>query len=144
MATHVNMTIDRPPMILMVVREYKSTDAENPIRRYWKPFVVTAKVPNHKNGHFVRPNRVALKYPNFKKYVHPDVYVRVFNFVMKANVKTFKEYIINAFSYALRDLSSNWCYNYMLEFHDCTFWSLHRHFANVIERFKMMSKYTWS
>jgi hypothetical protein len=55
----------------------------------------------------VRPNKVALEYPNFKRDVHPDVHVRVFNFVMKVSEKTFEEYIINAFSYTLRDIVSN-------------------------------------
>jgi hypothetical protein len=60
-----------------------------------------------KDGHDVRPNKVVLKYPNFKIDVDPDVHVRVFNFVVKANVETFEEYIINAFNYTLRDMTSN-------------------------------------
>jgi hypothetical protein len=69
----------------------------------------------------VRPNKVPLKYFDFKKDVNPYVHVRVFNFVMKANVKTFKEYIISAFSYTLRDATLKWCHNYMLEFPDYIF-----------------------
>jgi hypothetical protein len=41
---------------------YISTDAENLKRGYRKPFVVIAKIPNHRNGHAMGPNRVALKY----------------------------------------------------------------------------------
>jgi hypothetical protein len=63
---------------------------------------------------------------------------------VKVNAKTSKEYIINAFSYMLRDTTSNWCHNYMSNFMIIFFWSLHRHFANVILRFGMMSKHTWS
>ncbi len=49
---------------------------------------------------------VALKYPDFKKNANPNVHVRVFNFVVKANAKTSKKYIINVFSYMLRDTTS--------------------------------------
>ncbi len=69
----------------------------------------------------MRPNRVTLKYPDFKKDDNVDVHVRVFNFAMKANAKTFEEYIINAISYTLRDTTSNWYHNYMLEFLDYIF-----------------------
>jgi hypothetical protein len=31
------------------------------------PIVVIAPIFDHKDGHYVRPNMVALKYPNFKK-----------------------------------------------------------------------------
>jgi hypothetical protein len=44
---------------------------------------------------------VAVKYIDFKKNVDPDVHLRMFNFVIKENAKTSKEYIINAFSYML-------------------------------------------
>jgi hypothetical protein len=60
-----------------------------------------------KNGHFIRPNIVALKYPNFKKKINLDVHVKVFNFAMKVNPKTIKEYIVNVFSYTLKDTTSN-------------------------------------
>jgi hypothetical protein len=36
----------------------------------------------------VRSNKVALKYPDFKKIVDPYVHVKTFNFVMKENAKT--------------------------------------------------------
>jgi plasmid replication initiation protein len=52
----------------------------------------------------VRPNKVALKYPDLKKDVDLDVHVRMFNFIVKANEKTFEVYIINAFNYMLRDI----------------------------------------
>jgi hypothetical protein len=51
----------------------------------------------------MRPNMVALKYLDFKKNVDPYAHVRVFNYVVKANAKTFKEYVINAFKYMIRD-----------------------------------------
>jgi hypothetical protein len=55
----------------------------------------------------VRSNKVAFKYPNFKKNVDPDVHGKVFNLIMKANAETFEEYVINVFSYMLRNTTSN-------------------------------------
>jgi hypothetical protein len=40
---------------------------------------------------------------------------------MKANVETSEEYIINVFSYMLRNIALNWCHNYMSKFLDYTF-----------------------
>ncbi len=65
------------------------------------------KILDYKNGHSIKPNRVALKYHDFKKDVDLDVHVRVFNYVMKAYVKTSKEYIINVFNYMLKNTTSN-------------------------------------
>jgi hypothetical protein len=87
---------------------------------------------------------IVLKYLDFKKDVDLDGHVKVFNFVVKANAKTFEEYIINAFNYKLKDMASGWCHNYMLEFHDYTFLEFTQAFCNVIERLRMMSKYAWS
>jgi len=61
---------------------------------------------------------VAFKYPDFKKDVDLDVHVKVFNSIVKVNVKTSEKFIINVFSYTLRDITSDWCHNNMLEFHD--------------------------
>jgi hypothetical protein len=46
-------------------------------------------------------------YPDFKKDVDPNAHVRAFNFIVKENVETFEEYIINAFSCMLRNTTSN-------------------------------------
>jgi hypothetical protein len=56
---------------------------------------------------------VAFKYLDFKKDVGPDAHVKMFNFVMIVNAETSKEYIINAFSYMLRDTTLDSCHNYM-------------------------------
>jgi len=64
----------------------------------------------------VRSNKEALKYPNFKKNVDPDVHGKVLNFIVKANAETFEEYVINVFKYMLRNTTSNKCHNYMLKF----------------------------
>jgi hypothetical protein len=45
----------------------------------------------------------------------------MFNFAMKANVETFEKYNVNAFSYMLRDMISDWCHNHMSNFPNCTF-----------------------
>jgi len=97
----------------MATERYRNVDVMNPKRGYQKPFIVI--IPNfyHRIGHYVRPNKVALKYLDFKKNVDPDAHVEVFNFVVKANAKTSKEYIINMFNYILKDTTSNWCHNYI-------------------------------
>jgi len=48
---------------------------------------------------------VAFKYPDFIKDANPNAHVRVFNFIIKKNAKTFEEYIINAFNYMLKDMA---------------------------------------
>jgi len=77
-------------------------------------------IPNHRNGHYVRPNRVAFKYLDLKK---DDLVVHVimFNSTVKANPKTFKKHIINVFSYMLKDVTLDWCHNYMSKFLNCIF-----------------------
>jgi hypothetical protein len=70
-----------------------------------------APILDHRNDHYVRPNKVAFKYLDFKKDADPNAHVKVFNFAIKANAKTFEEYIINAFSYTLRDTISDQCHN---------------------------------
>jgi hypothetical protein len=103
-------------MSSLATRGYKSADAVNLKGGYQKPFDVTTLIFYHRDGHYVRPNRVAFKYPHFKKDVDLDVHVKLFNFVAKTNVKTFEEYIINAFSYTLKDTTLDWCHNYILKF----------------------------
>jgi hypothetical protein len=38
----------------MATKGYKNIDADNPRQGYQKPYVVTAQIPCHKNGHFVK------------------------------------------------------------------------------------------
>ncbi len=64
----------------------------------------------------------------------------MFNSAIKSNEKTSEEYIINVFSYMLRNITLD----YMSEFPNYIFQNLHMHFANVIGRLRMMSKYIWS
>jgi len=94
-------------MSSMVIGRYKNENATNPRGGYWKPYVVTTPIFDHRDGHYVRPNKVVLKYPNFKKNVDLNAHVKVFNFIVKANVEIFEEYIINVFSHTLRDTSSD-------------------------------------
>ncbi len=103
MSSHVNMTIDQPLMNSMATKRYKSVDAMNPKGGYQKPYVIITQIPDHNDDHYVKPNMVALKYLAFKKNVNLDAHVRVFNSTVKTNVDTFKEYIINSFSYMQRD-----------------------------------------
>jgi hypothetical protein len=107
----------------MAIRRYRSANAVNLRRGYREPFVVIAQIPNHSVGQYVRPNRVTLKYLNFKKDVDLDAHVKMFNSTIKTNVKTFEGYIINAFSYMLRDITLDWCHNYMSKFPDYIFFN---------------------
>jgi hypothetical protein len=107
MTTHVNRTLDQPPMNSMATRGYKNANVTNLKGGYQEPYVVTTQFFNHRYGHCIRLNKVALKYPNFKKDVDPDVHVSVFNSIVKTNVKTYEEYIINVFSYMPKDTTSH-------------------------------------
>jgi hypothetical protein len=93
-------------MSSMAVGRYRSANVTNPKGGYQKPYVISVPILDHKYGHYVRPKRVAFKYPNFKKDVDPNAHVKVFNFVVKPNVKTSEKYIINASNYMLRDVAS--------------------------------------
>jgi hypothetical protein len=87
----------------MVVRKYKSADVTHLRRGYRKPFAITTPILDIKDGHYVRPNKVVVKYLDFKKDDDSDVHGKIFNFVVKTNAKKIEEYIINAFTYTLRD-----------------------------------------
>jgi len=52
----------------IIVEKHININAENLKGGYHKPSIVIAKMPDHKNGHFVRPNRVALKYLDLKNF----------------------------------------------------------------------------
>jgi hypothetical protein len=103
-------------MSSMVVGGCKSVDDVYSRRGYREPVVIAPPIIDHKYGHYVKPNKVALKYLDFKKDVDPIVHVRMFNYVIKVNAKTFEKYIINAFSYMLRITTLEWCHNYMAKF----------------------------
>ncbi len=77
----------------------------------------------------MRPNKVILKYPNFKKNVDPNVHVRMFNSIMKVNVTTSEKYIINVFNYTLKNMTLNWGHNYMSKFPNLTFLELTQTFC---------------
>jgi len=77
-------------MSSMVTIGYKSVEAANLRGRYREPSVVTIPILDHRDGHYVKSNRVAFMYPNFKKDVDLDAHVRMFNSAIKINVKTSK------------------------------------------------------
>jgi hypothetical protein len=58
-------------------------------------------------GLMAKPYRLTLKYPNYKKDAYPYVHVKMFQVVIKMNGKTSEEYIINSFSYTLKETTSN-------------------------------------
>ncbi len=73
--------------------------------------------------------QLILKYQDYNKNAYLDVHVRVFQIIVKVNGKTLEEYIINAFSYTLKKMASNWCNNYMLEFFNYNFLKLTQAFC---------------
>jgi hypothetical protein len=77
-------------MSSIATRGYKNIDVEDPKGGHWETFVIIQGILKHRNGHFVRPNKVAFKCLNFKKDVDLNVHVRMFNSVVKINVETFK------------------------------------------------------
>jgi hypothetical protein len=107
MTTHVNMTTYTPPMNSIAVGGYIIINARNLGRGYQEPSIVIARIFNNRNGHYVRLNKVVFKYLDFKKNVDPYVHVNMFNYVVKANAKTFEKYIINSFRYTLRNTTSD-------------------------------------
>jgi len=106
-STHRNMTANRPLMSSMAIRGCIIADTMYSRGGYRKPIVVIAPILNHKDGHYVRPNKVVFKYPNFKKDVDLVAHVRVFNSIVKTNAKTSEKYIINVFNYMLKDMASD-------------------------------------
>jgi hypothetical protein len=74
----------------MDVGRYRSVDVMSPRGGYRKSFVVNTPILDHRDGHYVRPNRVDLKYLNFKKDVDLDAHVRVFNFIISTNEKAYE------------------------------------------------------
>jgi hypothetical protein len=71
-----------------------------------------------------RPYWSTLKYPTYKKDLHPNAHVKVFQILVRTNGKTSEKYMINAFSYTLKETTSNWCHNYMLELPNYMFFEL--------------------
>jgi hypothetical protein len=58
----------------------------------------------------------------------------MFHAVFKANGETFEEYIINTFSYTLRETTSYWCHNYILIFHNYIFFGLTHMFCKCHQK----------
>ncbi len=116
MTIHVKKITNRPQMSLIVARRCNSANLVYLRGGYQEPIVITAPNFDKRNGHYVRPNRVALKYFDFKKDVDPNAHVTMFNFIIKTNVETSEECIINVVNYALRYITSDWCHNYMSKF----------------------------
>jgi hypothetical protein len=67
---------------------------------------------------------MVLKHFDFKKDVDLDAHVKVFNYAIKENVETSKKYMINVFNYMLKDMTLDWCHNYMSIFPNCIFLEL--------------------
>ncbi len=70
MITHVNKTTNQPLMSSMATRRCKSIDVVHPRGGYQEPITVTAPIHDQRDGHYVMPNMVAIKYLDFKKDVN--------------------------------------------------------------------------
>jgi hypothetical protein len=46
----------------IAARGYINVDAMNPRGGHQETYAITAQIFDHKNGHYVRPNRIAFKY----------------------------------------------------------------------------------
>ncbi len=66
MTTHVNRTVDQPPLSSMVVGTYINADVTNPKRGYREPYVITVPILDHIDGHYIKPKKVTFKYLDFK------------------------------------------------------------------------------
>ncbi len=86
----MNNTTNQPLMSSTTAGGHISIDTRNLGRGYQKPYVISTRITNNKNGHSMRRNIVIFKYPDFKKYDYPNVHVGVFNFAMKTIAKTSK------------------------------------------------------
>jgi hypothetical protein len=94
-------------MSSMAIGRCKSVDVVHSKGGYREPIVVTTPILDHRYGHYVKPNRVTLKYHDFKKDVDLNVHLRMFNSAIKTHEETSKEYIIIAFNYTLKDMASD-------------------------------------
>jgi hypothetical protein len=95
--THMNMTTNWPLVSSMAAGRYKSANAMNPREGYWEPYAITTQIFEHKNGHYIRPNKVIQKYLTFKKDANPMLMLKC----SIVHAKTFEKHIINVFSYML-------------------------------------------
>ncbi len=78
--SHGNMTLDRPLMSSMVVRRCKSANVVHSKGGYWKLIPIITPILDHRDGHYIRPNMVVLKYPDLKKDVDTNAHVKMFKF----------------------------------------------------------------
>jgi hypothetical protein len=85
---HVNRIANRPLMNSMATKRCRSVDVVHSKGGYREPIVITIPILDHRNGHYVKSNKVTFKYPDFKKDVYLDVHVRVFNSEVKENANT--------------------------------------------------------
>jgi hypothetical protein len=110
------ITHAKPLMSSIVIKGYKSTNAQNSEERNHEPLVITHGILDHINGHFVKTNKVALKYPDFKKNADPNAHVKMFNYEVKVNVETLKKISSMCLTIRSRDTTLDSCHNYMSKF----------------------------
>jgi hypothetical protein len=55
--THVNKTANWPLMSSRVARGCRSANVVHSRGGYWEPIIVTPPILDHRDGHYVKPNR---------------------------------------------------------------------------------------
>jgi hypothetical protein len=77
-------------MSSITIKGYINISVEDSKGGYQEPFITIQGIYDHINGHFVKPNKVALKYLNFKQNIDLNAHVKKFNFTMKVNAIFFE------------------------------------------------------
>jgi hypothetical protein len=77
---------------------------------------------------YFRPFRRPLNYPKCMKDFDPDVHVRIFKAIIKANDEIIDEEIASLFNFVLKDNTFDWCNNYMRDNPNCRFVDLEQAF----------------
>jgi hypothetical protein len=67
----------------MAIKRYISANVMDPKGGYQEPILVTTPILDHRYSHYVKPNKVVLKYPDFRKHADVDAHVKVFNSIKK-------------------------------------------------------------
>jgi hypothetical protein len=88
-----------------------------PVGYFGLPMMNLGKPPLPPNKPYRRP----LNYFEYVKNLNPNVHVKVFKTIIKANGETEDVKIVNMFSFTLKYTMYNWCNNYMGDYLECIF-----------------------
>jgi hypothetical protein len=88
-----------------------------PLRYFGLPMMNPSRPPLPPNMPYHQP----LNYLEYVENTNPNVHVRVFKAIIKANGETYDVEIVNLFNFTLKDIVSDWCNNYMGDYRNYTF-----------------------